>query len=124
MPEVSITIKGRQYDIDCDEGQERRVSELAKYIDKKVHGIVRTGVSTSDSHLMVLTTLMLTDELFDARDEIDGLLRDKPKASASNVSSASDLGGLQGTDEKALVQKIKKLAKRIEEITAALEKAA
>ena len=71
MAEVTIVIKGRQYDIACDDGQEDRVLRLASYIDNKIKLIARSGSAYNESHLMVLTSLVLADEIFETRDELE-----------------------------------------------------
>ena len=69
MAEVTIYINGRSYDITCDNGQEGRVVDLANYIDQKLQEISHSGGSYNDTHLTVLTALVLTDELFDLREQ-------------------------------------------------------
>ena len=36
MPQVSINIANRTYELACGEGEEQRVQELASYVDDKV----------------------------------------------------------------------------------------
>ena len=36
MPQVSITIANRTYELACGEGEEDRVHELAAYVDEKL----------------------------------------------------------------------------------------
>lgn len=111
MAEVSITINGRQYDIDCDNGQEARVVELAAYIDQKLQMIARSGAAYNDAHLMVLTLLVLTDELFDtsaALEQGGGATKGDAKAAASD-------------DSKELIQLLDKLTKRVDGIAARVQ---
>ena len=68
MAEVTITINGRHYDISCDAGQEGRIIDLAGYIDEKITLVGRSGAAYNDSHLQILSLLMLADELFEARE--------------------------------------------------------
>ena len=37
MPQVSINIANRTYELACGEGEEPRVQELASYVDEKVN---------------------------------------------------------------------------------------
>jgi hypothetical protein len=53
MAEVTIYINGRSYDIACDNGQEGRIVDLAKYIDQRVQQISRSGSAYNDAHLTV-----------------------------------------------------------------------
>ncbi|MBL4588720.1 MAG: cell division protein ZapA [Alphaproteobacteria bacterium] len=65
MAEVTISINGRNYGVACDDGQEQRVSELGQYIDKRLKDIASAGAATTESHLLVLTALVLADEIHD-----------------------------------------------------------
>ena len=68
MAEVTITINGRHYDIACDAGQEGRIIDLAGYVDDKISTVSQSGAAYSDSHLQILSLLVVADELFEARE--------------------------------------------------------
>lgn len=121
MADVSISINGRSYEISCDPGQEGRIIDLAAYIDQRLQQISRSGAAYNDAHLMVLTTLVLADELFDARDGQESVAparggRNAPPVKES-VSSASK------EDEQAVAQLLDKIAKRIDGIAAKVQAA-
>ncbi len=69
MAEVNLAINGRNYGIACDDGQEKRVRDLGYYVDQRMKEIARAGAANNDAHLLVLTALMLADEIFDLREE-------------------------------------------------------
>ncbi len=73
MAQVSISINGRTYGISCQDGQEQRVTDLGHYVDARLKDIAAAGAAASESHLLVLTTLMLADEVFDLRDDVGSL---------------------------------------------------
>jgi cell division protein ZapA len=68
MTDVNLLIHGRTYGVGCDDGQEKRVRELGQYIDKKVREIAGAGGVATEAHLLVLTCLVLADEVFDMRE--------------------------------------------------------
>jgi cell division protein ZapA len=68
MTEVTLMIHGRTYGVGCDDGQEKRVRELGQYIDKRVKEIAGAGGAATEAHLLVLSALVLADELFEARE--------------------------------------------------------
>ena len=70
MAEVSITINGRTFGISCEDGQEQRVHDLGRYVDARLKEIAKAGAASNESHLLVLTTLMLSDEIFDLRNDV------------------------------------------------------
>lgn len=73
MPTLEITVANRRYLVQCDEGQEGRLKRLAAYLDDKASELVRTTPHLGESRLLLLVALLVTDELFDAYDEIQQL---------------------------------------------------
>jgi len=67
MGEVNLVINGRNYGISCDDGQEGRVAELGKYVDSRLKAISQAGAASNEAHLLVLTALVLADEVFEAK---------------------------------------------------------
>ena len=65
MAEVTLSINGRDYGISCDDGQEQRVQDLGMYVDSRLRDIAKAGAASNESHLLVLTSIMLADEIFD-----------------------------------------------------------
>jgi cell division protein ZapA len=114
MAEVTIYINGRSYDISCDNGQEGRIVDLATYIDQRLQSISRAGAAYNDAHLQVLTSLVLADELFDAR---NGGLQAPVKASRQQTAvpaAAAPAPGISKEEETAVLKVIEQLTKRIE----------
>jgi cell division protein ZapA len=71
MASVSITINGRRYEIACDEGQEAQLSRLGRYVDDRVRQLVAAVGQLGDTRLMVMTSLLLADELGEKIDELE-----------------------------------------------------
>lgn len=111
MAEISIIINGRSYGIACDDGQEKRVQELARYVDARLREIARAGAASNESHLLVLTTIILADEIADM------------KASGNALPQPSSVGvKMSDEDEEAIVSAIDLLASRIDAIAGNLQK--
>lgn len=111
MAEISITINGRNYGIACDDGQEKRVQELARYVDFRLKEIARAGAASNESHLLVLTSIILADEIADM------------KAGGVPVSQQKAVGvKMSDEDEEAIVSAIDLLAARIDQIAGNLQK--
>lgn len=66
MPEVEVTINGRNYLVACEAGEEDRLSGLAAYIDDRVETLVSALGQIGDNRLLVMTSLMIADELAEA----------------------------------------------------------
>lgn len=117
MADVNITINGRIYEIGCDQGQEGRVVDLASYVDQKLQQIARSGAAYNDAHLLVLTALVLSDELFEARSGAGAQDKSaKGSRAPATTAAAPAEGGLSREDEAALAKVLEHLAKRIDGI--------
>ena len=113
MAEVTIYINGRSYDISCDNGQEGRIVDLAAYIDQRLQQISRSGAAYNDAHLTVLTALVLADELFETREQLNAIPR-APRAAAQQVAQAPVQVPANKDEEKAVLKVLEQLTKRIE----------
>ena len=72
MPVLRINVNGRYYDITCDKNKEKYVLELSKYFDKKVRDLSVKLKNIDQSRLLVLTGIMLSEEL-------NNIMKDKSK---------------------------------------------
>lgn len=115
MSDVSISINGRIYEIGCDAGQEDRIADLAAYIDERVQKISRGGGAYNDAHLLVLTALVLADELFDVR-ELAGSAQAAPARARKADVQAAPQANISPEDEQALIRLLDQMTKRVEGI--------
>src|SRR6185437_4964411 len=58
MAQVTVTINGRGYPVACDEGEQARITELARYVDAKVRGFARELGQIGEARLLVLAALV------------------------------------------------------------------
>ncbi len=109
MSQVNVSINGRRYPIACDDGQEAHLARLGAYVDKRVGELTAAlGSPISDSHLLVMVSLLVADELSDAYSEIDTLKGDSGAAAVADA-------------EETLSLRMENLAQRIEHIAESLE---
>ncbi|MDX1421975.1 MAG: cell division protein ZapA [Kiloniellales bacterium] len=107
MPELTVTINGREYQVACDDGQEDHLSKLARYIDAKMGELVGAVGQIGDARLLVMTSLLIADELSDAYKQLesfDAESGDDGKSSHAAMTSALE----------ACAQRIENIAARIE----------
>lgn len=71
MGQVSITLNGRTYSLACRDDEEERVQRLADYIRGKVDQLVDEFGQIGGDRLMLMSALMITDELFELREKQD-----------------------------------------------------
>jgi len=109
MGEVNITISGRNYGISCQDGQEQRVHDLGAYVDQRLKSISQAGAATNESHLLVLTALMLSDEVFDLKENV-GADTAQLEAAQANQNDEEEVAGAINQ----LADRIDQIAKRIQ----------
>jgi len=105
MAQVEVTINGRNYQIACDDGQEAHLVQLGEYIDKRVQELVSAIGQVGDSRLLVMTSLLIADELAET-------YADLKKTSAAMESAVS----AEAMEEK-LSAIVDAAASRIEAVT-------
>jgi cell division protein ZapA len=84
MPQVNVTINGRQFRMACEEGEEARLARLAEDLDQRITRLRARFGEIGDTRLTVMAALTVADELAEIRDKVAGL--------------ESELSGLKGAD--------------------------
>lgn len=107
MAQVTVSINGRAFDIACDDGQEERVTELSREIDRRITDLARSVGQVGDHRLLLMAGLLIADELSEARERAGRL--------------EAELSRSDGDGE--LAQKLERLASRVEAIAARLSAA-
>lgn len=77
MAQVSITFNKRTYRFDCADGESERLEKIAAYLKDRLDGLVREHGTVGDERLMLMAALMITDELLEARADIEELLEEE-----------------------------------------------
>ncbi len=67
MGQTMISMGGRQYRINCRDGDEARVSGLGEELSARADRLTASLGVMPESQLLAMTALMLADELADAR---------------------------------------------------------
>ncbi len=75
MGQVSLTLNGRTYRLSCGEGEEERLMELSDHLRTRVDEIIRQFGQIGDDRMLVMAAIMLVDDLFEAREELERLKR-------------------------------------------------
>ena len=108
MPEISLNINERNYQVTCDDGQEAHLRKLAGHLDERIQGLVGAVGQVGEGRLLVMASLMVADELFEAYKENHAL-------KAANGGAAQE-----GAGEGAAAAALETCAQRIETIAARL----
>ena len=70
MGEVSVTLNGRAYRLECGEGDEPHLIELAEYLGSHVDTMRQKFGQVGDDRLILMASLVLADELWDLRRQL------------------------------------------------------
>ena len=115
MASLKIKINGREYVVACDDGQEEHLKKLAREVDERLQTLASHTAPVAENQLLVLTSLILADELHDMRVEITKLRRQM-----ENTSHSFERGKIIEM-EKVLSKTINEIAGRIEKIAGQIE---
>ncbi len=75
MAQIKVVVNGRSFKMGCRDGEEVRVRELAAEIDGHVQQIKGGSRAIQDERLFLMAALMMADQLWEAREEIQRLQR-------------------------------------------------
>lgn len=70
MGQVSLGINGRQYEVQCDDGQESHLYQLADYVNGKVGELVSGAGQVGEARLLLMASLLIADELMEAKADV------------------------------------------------------
>jgi cell division protein ZapA len=73
MGQVIVTVHDRPYTMQCPDGEEGHLKELARLLDSEVQQIKRSVGSVGDIRLLVMSGLMVADRLSEAIKKIEEL---------------------------------------------------
>jgi cell division protein ZapA len=103
MGQVSVTLNGRTYRLECGEGEETHLIALAEYLGTHVETMKRKFGQVGDDRLILMASLLVTDELWELRRQMQELKtamaevrRDRSVADESAKSLQSDVAARVG----------------------------
>ena len=113
MPQVSVTINGRQFRMACEDGQEPRLLRLAEDLDARIANLRTRFGEIGDTRLTVMAALTVADELADVKERLQRL---EPELATLQDASVVSADRSQAT-QAAVVAALNAAAERIESIT-------
>lgn len=116
MAEVKLNIHGRPYGISCDDGQEGRVMEVGEYVDQRARDIASAGAASNETHLLVLTSLVLADEIKELREYLQ-----TNQANVSEAPTDPEEEKRNAEEKRQISQALLNLTKRIDGVADRLE---
>ena len=98
MGQVSVTLNGRTYRLECGEGEETHLIALAEYLGSHVDTMRRKFGQVGDDRLILMASLVVTDELWELRRQMQEMKstlaearRDRSVADESTKHLQADL---------------------------------
>ena len=100
MGQISVTLNSRTCRLECGEGEEAHLIELAEYLGTHVEDMKRKFGQIGDDRLILMASLVVLDELWELRRQMAQMKiamaevrRDKSVADESARALQSDLAG-------------------------------
>jgi len=113
MPQVSVTINGRQFRMACEDGEEEHLTHLAQELDARIVQLRARFGEIGDTRLTVMAALALADELSEVKEKLQRVEPELAKLQEASVVSADRVQATQA----AVVAALNAAAERIESLT-------
>jgi len=98
MGQVSVTLNGRTYRLECGEGEEAHLIELAEYLGTHLETVKRKFGQVGDDRLILMAALHAMDEMWGLRGQVQDMKtalaeakRDRSVADESAKSRSGDV---------------------------------
>jgi cell division protein ZapA len=111
LAQVTIKLNGYSYTVGCEDGQEQHLTAMAGQVENRIESIKALGGSSGEARVLVLTALLMADEIFDLRIEMEGLRSAAPGPAAR-----------AGKGDTEMNKRVRRMAARAEQIAADLER--
>ncbi|MCH1542222.1 MAG: cell division protein ZapA [Alphaproteobacteria bacterium] len=112
MAEITISVNSRPFQIICRDGDEEQVMQLAEDFAARVATTKKGNEKAGDSHLMVLTGLMLCNDIRDLKHELDAVRQEMLAAGKSRDALSARVDEI----EEVLSLALNSAAEKIEAI--------
>jgi cell division protein ZapA len=118
MGQVSVTLNGRTYRLECSEGEETHLIALAEYLGSHVDEMRRKFGQVGDDRLILMASLIVTDELWDLRKQLQEMKTALAEAHRDKTVADETANSMQAE----LAERVTAAADRLEIINAQFAK--
>jgi cell division protein ZapA len=119
MPQINVTINGRQFRMACEDGQEDHLTTLARELDGRIEMLRAKFGEIGDTRLTVMAALTIADELGEMASRLRRL-EDELMAVQEAQAASSDH---HQTGQAAAAALLNAAAERVESVTKKLNAA-
>lgn len=102
MPEVTITIGGRQFEVACQEGEEHFLQAAAQMLDNEAAALLNQIGRMPESRMLLMAGLLLADKTAGADDKVR-LLEKRVGALQAELESLREAPGPEPTTVEVAV---------------------
>jgi len=120
MAAVIVSIAGRTYRLSCDDGEEPRLEQLARYVESKILSMKDGFKEIGEQRIVVMAALSIADEATDARGKLQAMEMDVAALRAELDSVKKAAAAL----EERVSGAVEEAARRIEQLNTELQKPA
>lgn len=120
MSQVTVTINGRHFRMDCEDGQESHLTGLAAELDRRIERLRASFGEIGDTRLTVMAALTVADELAEAGKRLQRIETELAALQEARVAAAGHAKATQA----AVAAALNAAAERIENITRRLNQGA
>jgi len=106
LAQVTVTINGKNYKVACDNGEEEHLKKLGIVLNDRVKEIANKVGQVDEARLLVMASLLLTDELSDVYSELEQIRTTGAQLVAGDTISVNI---------EEVAKKIENIAERIEQ---------
>jgi cell division protein ZapA len=111
MPQISIRIGSRSYELACGDGQEERTHALASDVDACLTELQLQMPNVQEAKLLVFVSLMMADRALEAQREVR-----RVQAELAEAQATLDADGEPGGEMIPVEELFSRLSTRIETI--------
>ncbi len=120
MAAVMVSIAGRTYRLSCDDGEEPRLEELARYVEGKILDMKDSFKEIGEQRIVVMAALAIADESMDARGKAQAMEQELTTLRAELAATKKANAAL----EEKVAAAVDDAARRLEQLNADLQKPA
>lgn len=120
MAAIMVNIAGRAYRLSCDDGEEPRLEQLARYVESKILSMQDNFKEIGEQRILVMAALAIADESADSRGKVEALTLDVAGLRAELESARQTIASL----EERVSLAVEDAAGRLERLSADLSKPA
>jgi len=113
MGQVTISINGKSYRLECDDGEETHLTALAEQIGRQIELLKERVGQVGDDRLLLMAGLVLADELHASRRQLEEL--DSKLTAIMEDRASTDQ--LVESAQAELASQIEAAAERIQDLT-------